>query len=206
MLEVKQSRSRLESISDAVFGFAATLVVVSLDVPTEFADLKNNLGKFFSFGVSFLGLILIWKVHYNFYRRVERIDNVIVALNMVLLFFVLFFVYPLKFLANISTGIGQLNGLEDLAELFQLYSLGFTLIFVTISLMYWYGSRLSSKEKNKQMMMFCFRHFLIFVFVGILSIVLAFFMVGIRYGIPGFVYPLLGPLCYIHGIKWGIKK
>jgi len=35
--------------------------------------------------------------------------------------------------------------------------------------------------------------------VGVLSIVLAFFKIGIPYGVPGFVYPLLGPLCTWHG-------
>ncbi len=47
MPKLKHSKSRLESISDSIFAFAATLVVVSLDVPESFDVLKENLFGFF---------------------------------------------------------------------------------------------------------------------------------------------------------------
>jgi hypothetical protein len=43
------------------------------------------------------------------------------------------------------------------------------------------------------------RHYLIFVAVGLLSVAFAAGGVGIRYGLPGFVYCLLGPLCWWNG-------
>tara|TARA_R110002073_G_scaffold40547_5_gene115159 strand:+ start:299210 stop:299830 length:621 start_codon:yes stop_codon:yes gene_type:complete len=203
---LRQSKSRLESISDSIFAFAATLVVVSLDVPESFEVLKENLIGFFSFAVSFLGLILIWKVHYNFFRRIEKIDNWIIALNMALLFVILFFVYPLKFLSNLTVGKGIIKSSQELSELFQLYSLGFTLVFLFISLMYFYASRTKLDLSNKAEMRYYFRHFGIFVIVGILSVIIAKLNLGISYGLPGFAYFLLGPLCWWHGVRFGLNK
>ena len=61
--------TRLESFSDAVFGFALTLLVVSLDVPKSFNDLVNTMRGFPAFAICFLLLALIWNGHYKFCRR-----------------------------------------------------------------------------------------------------------------------------------------
>ena len=64
--------TRLESFSDAVFGFALTLLVVSLDVPRTFDDLATTMRGFPSFAVCFLFLALIWNGHYKFCRLRAR--------------------------------------------------------------------------------------------------------------------------------------
>lgn len=45
--------SRIEGFSDAVFGFALTLLVVSLEVPESFDGLKQILGGFVPFAITF---------------------------------------------------------------------------------------------------------------------------------------------------------
>jgi uncharacterized membrane protein len=55
--------TRLESFSDAVFGFALTLLVVSLDVPKTFADLIATMRGFPAFALCFLFLALFWNGH-----------------------------------------------------------------------------------------------------------------------------------------------
>ena len=98
--------TRLENFSDAVFGFALTLLVVSLDVPKTVGDLFETMRGFPAFALCFLFLALIWNSHYKFCRRYGLDDGWTRFLTCVLLFVVLFYIYPLKFLFNISiTGL-----------------------------------------------------------------------------------------------------
>lgn len=193
---MKQSKTRVEAISDSIFAFAATLVVVSLDIPDDFSELRASLGSFIPFGISFFALVMIWRTHYNFFRRSQFVDSWVIALNMMMLFVVLFYVYPLKFLANLAFGEAKISGWEQFAELFELYSLGFAAIFFFLGLMYFAASR--KPATNVEEMQFWGRHFMIFTMMGVLSIVLSIYGIGLRFGAPGFVYALLGPLCFLH--------
>ena len=89
--------TRLEAFCDVVFGFALTLLVVSLEVPRNYAELMAAMRGFVPFAVCFAQLVMIWRAHYIFSRRYGLEDRYIVFLNVVLLFVVLFYVYPLKF-------------------------------------------------------------------------------------------------------------
>jgi len=94
-----QEVSRIEGFSDAVFAFAVTLLVVSLEVPDTFDELLATMQGFFAFAICFCLLLAVWLEHYKFFRRYGLgSDAFIVRLNAVLLFIVLFYVYPLKFL------------------------------------------------------------------------------------------------------------
>lgn len=195
----KHSKERLEAFSDGVFAFAATLIVVSFEVPNEFKALKDLMFDFISFGLSFLALVLIWKVHYDYYRKIKIIDNVIIAVNMLLLFVILFYVYPMKFLANTFVNRSQLTSLNDLATVFSIYSFGFAFMFLLVSILY----RYSSNKENSPLLNFWANHYTIFVILAIISILLAQFKVGLKFGIPVSIYVLLGPICYWHGKKFG---
>jgi low temperature requirement protein LtrA len=89
--------SRIEGLSDAVFGFAVTLLVVSLEVPKTFNELMQAMRGFGAFAICFTLLIVVWFNQYKFFRRYGLQDTKTVILNLVLLFVVLFYVYPLKF-------------------------------------------------------------------------------------------------------------
>ena len=83
-----------------MFAFAVTLLVVSLEVPRTFHELAETMKGFVVFAVCFALLIVIWREHYVFFRRYGLQDAGTVWLNAALLFVVLFYVYPLKFLFN----------------------------------------------------------------------------------------------------------
>ena len=61
--------TRLEGFSDAVFAFALTLLVVSLEVPKTFGELMETMRGFVAFGVCFALLAMIWNHHYVYSRR-----------------------------------------------------------------------------------------------------------------------------------------
>src|SRR6266446_5226467 len=141
--------TRLESFSDAVFGFALTLLVVSLDVPKTFADLVGTMRGFPAFALCFLFLALIWNGHYRYCRRYGLDDGMARFLTCVMLFLVLFYVYPLKFLFNLSItgllfGAGprvSMTG-SQLSILLVIYGLGFAAVYGAMTLLYLHAWRL----------------------------------------------------------------
>ena len=103
-MPVSRDVNRIEAFSDAVFGFALTLLVVSLEVPRTYADMMNSVRALPAFAASFAILLMIWQEHHNFFRRYGVHDGVTIWLNGLLLFVVLFYVYPLKFLMTMLIG------------------------------------------------------------------------------------------------------
>ncbi len=138
-----ETPSRVDSFSDVVFGFALTLLVVSVQVPKTFSQLHLLLADFVPFALSFLLLMVIWFAHYKFFRRYGLEDTATIWINGVLLFFVLFYVYPLKFLFSSAFNGGQ--GIEEyyqLRELTLLYGVGFTIIYGLLGCLYLNAFRL----------------------------------------------------------------
>jgi hypothetical protein len=136
--------SRLEAFSDAAFAFALTLLVVSLDVPSSYGELILLMKGFFSFACCFALLVWVWYEHNLFFRRYGLQDPLTVALNGSLLFVVLFYVYPLKFMfdsmfAQMIPGAYpdlQRMSLAQLSSASVIYGLGFVLLFVMFALLY----------------------------------------------------------------------
>lgn len=151
----------------------------------------GNLG---SFAVSFAALALLWVTHHNYFWRVRAIDYWIVALNFCFLFVTLCYVFPLKFLANLMFRQSRIDTLAELGELFVLYSGGFTLLFATMALLYWRAAARQPEDRTD--LTYRRNYFFLFAAVGLLSVLLATFNVGLRYGIPGYAYYLLGPICF----------
>lgn len=129
--------SRIDGFSDVVFGFAVTLLVVSLEVPKTYAELRSLMVGFVPFAVSFLLLMLVWYAHFQFFRRYGLHDAGTIWLNGMLLFFVLFYTYPLKFLfqAVFNPAVTVANA-RDSRDLTLLYSLGFAAIYAVIAALY----------------------------------------------------------------------
>jgi len=141
--------SRLEGLSDAVFAFAVTLLVVSLEVPETFDQLLQVLRGFFAFAVCFAILFWVWYDHYRFFRRYGLADGITTILTGVLLFIVLFYVYPMKFLFTTlfdqMLGDALANAIEprQVPQLMLVYGAGFIAVQLVFILLYLHAYRLA---------------------------------------------------------------
>jgi uncharacterized membrane protein len=134
--------TRIEALSDAVFAFAVSLLVFSLEVPKNSKEMLESIWGLFPFAFSFLVIFWIWRAQYKFFRRYGLHDWTTQTLNGLLLFFTLGFVYPLKFLFS-SIFLPQYYSVrpQDIAPMIMFYNGGFVIIELLFSFMYLYAYR-----------------------------------------------------------------
>ena len=207
--------SRLETFSDAVFAFAVTLIIVSLEVPKSFDDLAETLKGTGSFAVCFTLLFLIWNNQNLFFRYFGLKDAWTATLNGALLFVVLVYVYPLKFLFNVAFLGNQYheNGTikamitdHDVPTLFLIYGLGYMAINLLFYFMYRWAIKHSTEIGLNEIEVFESKTirdiFLICSFIGVGSILIAY-LVPIQFvGFAGFFYTVIGPA---YGLWFGYR-
>jgi hypothetical protein len=146
--------ARIEGFSDACFGFAVTLLIISLEVPRTSTELFEAMHGFVAFLATFGVLASIWYGQFLYFRRYGLEDRVTVLLNLALIFTVLFFVYPLKFFFNtiiVNRGmdgtVAGPHGLEPVILpahrplLFVIFGLGFAAVFAVFLLLYVHAYR-----------------------------------------------------------------
>ncbi len=185
--------SRIEGFSDAVFAFAVTLLVVSLEVPRTFDELLSTLRGVVAFALCFALLYSVWHEHYKFSRRYGLWDDAVAArLNAALLFIVLLYVYPLKFLftylsdvlLGFSTTVRLPSGAvvetirnDQIPLLMVIYGAGFIALQTVFVLLYLraYSMRetLQLNAQERSVTREEIQGFLLMVAVGIISISLA---------------------------------
>jgi uncharacterized membrane protein len=212
--------SRLEGFSDAVFAFAVTLLVVSLEVPHTFTELLEVMRGFAAFGLSFVMLIWVWYGHYQFFRRYGLHDLHTLLLNAGLLFVVLLYVFPLKFLSTLlvslalngltlgglpaTSGGGASIGPQQLPTLMLIYGAGFAAINLLLGLLHRHALTLGAAleltpaetvQTRKTMLSFLWC-------VGVAALAL----LGPNWAfLSGMTY-LLVPLVYVLARRWAARQ
>jgi uncharacterized membrane protein len=201
--------SRIEAFSDVVFGFSLTLLVVSLEVPRTYSELIADMRGFVPFAVCFALLAQVWWLHHNFFRRYGLDDAATATLNFVLLFVVLFYTYPLKFvfsgLFNELTGHTQLHDAsgkalqwiqpEQAPRLMAIYGIGYAAVFLIFVLLYLHALRMRDQLELTAIEVFDTETSVLEsgfqVFVGLLCAATAAVLPPNIGGLSGFLYFLI---------------
>jgi hypothetical protein len=217
--------SRIEGLSDAVFAFAVTLLVVSLEVPKTFDELTEIMRSFGAFAISFALLFLVWFNHYKYFRRYGLQDTTTVVLSGVLLFVVLFYVYPLKFLFSylvdrFTGGHGEVrlpNGNvaaviehDQMGSLMLIFDVGYLAVFAVFVFLFWHAYRKRRELELNELEVFDTRNSIQesalncgIALVSMLIVLLG----GSKYaGFAGLVYMLTGVVMGMNGVLMGRRR
>jgi uncharacterized membrane protein len=134
------TKSRLEALSDGIFAFAMTLLVIGLSVPDKATLVPSNAyalqilinlySGFVHYALAFLILGAFWLSQHMQFHSVRTPDKIFTWINLV----TLMFVASLPFSASFS---GAFSGVPVGAMVFELNLL---LIGTGLSLQWWYAT------------------------------------------------------------------
>ncbi len=208
--------TRTETFTDAAFAFALTLLVVSIDsVPSSYDELWLAVQGIPAFGLACALLFLFWYGHWNWSRRYGLEDFPSIVLSFVLVFVMLCYVYPMKYVTSIFVAwitdrkleVGaSINSIDELYGIFTMYSIGFVALSLVVLLLY---LRAWAVRDDLELDVVERHHtrseigsWIIFSAVGVLAILMGLFAPRHPMTVPGWAYMLLAVLMP----AWGIYR
>jgi hypothetical protein len=225
--------TRLENLTDAIFGFAITLLVIASQVPKTYVELQASMYGFIGFIFCIMLLLGLWNNHNSFFLHYGLQDKITKTLNFLFLFVLLFYVYPLKYLFSylgtsiyvrlkLSSGdnsealqlvlselVSANMNTYQWADLMIRFGLGLFFMYVFLFLMH-----LNALKKKEELQLparevFITKTFIqafaILVGITVLSMLIVILFGGGSAAFSGFTY-LLVPILFLIHRKYRIKK
>lgn len=161
---------RIEALSDAVFAFSVSLLIISLEVPSTFHDLKKVMDDFLPFFATVALVFFFWYLQNEYFRQYRLNDGFVIVLNLTLLALILFYAFPLKFLftlllswlagrsffhpAETETVLTQ----SEFPQLIIYFSIGYAVIWFIFFLLYRHAQRHSEQLSLSKISQLYLRH------------------------------------------------
>ena len=178
---------RVVNFSDAVFAFAATLLVLKIDLPVEvrsnmstqlFPALATLWPQYFANIISFLIIGFYWLNHHAIFGMLKKFNSTIVWINIIFLISLSFLPFPVDLYGDYMH--------EPPVVVF--YSASLAVVGFLLFVLWWYASsdhRLISKEMSRQTMQYFSARLLIAPIVFTVSIPLVY------------IHPVLAQLSWV---------
>jgi uncharacterized membrane protein len=131
---------RVEAFSDGVFAIAITLLILEIRVPESAG--QDHLGEslthlwpsFLAFLASFMTIGVMWVNHHRLFSLIQKCDDTLIALNLLLLLGITWIPFPTALLAE------HLRG-EDARVAGTVYAASFLFLAIVFNLMWRYAVR-----------------------------------------------------------------
>jgi uncharacterized membrane protein len=167
---------RLLALSDGVFAFAMTLLIIGIGVPEPEAVATTGLPRyilnhesgFFIWILSFLVIGLFWRAHHRLFRELRGHDETVFFLNLLMLLCVAFMPYPTQL-------IGRYGSSQFAVVLYSATMLLITLMSALISIHALRSPSLLRSPNSREQLRTGLARGLGVELVCVLSIVVSFF-------------------------------
>ncbi|WP_292517375.1 TMEM175 family protein [Methanoculleus sp.] len=132
-------KNRMEALTDGIFAFAMTLLVISLDIPAGAHDLSNAailamladyLPDFYHYFLAFFILASFWIAHHAQVDRLRHIDRRVLWINIATLMFVALVPFSVSLIGDYPD--------ETFAAVF--FELNLLLIGLIFAAQWWYAA------------------------------------------------------------------
>jgi hypothetical protein len=161
--------------------------------------------------------VWIWYEHNVFFRRYGLQDGTSIVLNSMLLFVVLFYVYPLKFMFDsfLAQFLAAQPGLvpmtfRQLARASAIYGFGFFLLFIMFALLYRHAYNKREELELTALEVFDVKmyagHHLVSAGVGAIAVLVAIAAPVHFSFLSPFCFALMGPAHWWCGTRFGRRR
>lgn len=208
--------SRLDNLTDAVFGIAITLLIFNLSNPNSFDNLLTFTKTLPAFLISISIIILIWNEHLRF-SEIYTLNNFnLGVINLIFIALIIFYVYPLRFLTMFltnfffQTDIDVSIQFDQVPHLMIYYGFFAFAIYFVIYLFYYQAYKIRETLSLSEYEIFYTinqkKRLLIMFIVPLISIALTFILYKSSFIwaplVGGLVYNLYAPLIIIWKRKY----
>ncbi len=138
--------TRIEAFVDAAFAFSLTMLVISVGmIPDSIPKLLEAFRGTPAFAACFAQIALFWYEHMTWSRRYGLDDRGSIVLSLVLVFLVMVYIYPLKYMFGsffgwitggwLTSGV-NVHSMGDLRTMFVIYGVVFGTMSIVLGMLY----------------------------------------------------------------------